>query len=58
MNKESKDPGLQQIIRKSKRGTHTNIAEAIVDTTKSSEKKVEDMIDDLEKSYSCDNEKW
>lgn len=48
-NKETKDPGLQDIIRKSKRGTHPNIAEATIDTTKPSEKKVEDMIDDLEK---------
>lgn len=56
VNKETKDPGLQDIIRKSKRGTHTNIAEAIIDTTKPSEKKVED-IDDLEKGYSDDDEK-
>ena len=57
VNKENKAPGLQDIIRKSKRGTHTNIAEATIDTTKPSEKKVEDMINDLEKSCSGDDEK-
>ena len=53
VNKESRDPVLQEIVRKSKRGTH---AEAIIDTTKPNEKKVEDMINDLEQSYCDDDE--
>ena len=39
INKEGKDPVLKEFIRKAKRGTRTNVAEAIVDTTKSSETK-------------------
>ena len=52
INREAKDPGLQDIMKKAKRGTHTKIAEAIIDTTKPAEEKVDDMISQFDQYMS------
>ena len=56
INREAKDPALQDIMKKAKRGTHTKIAEAIIDTTKPAKEKVDDMISQFDE-YMSDGER-
>ena len=49
INREAKDPALQDIIKKAKRGTHTK---AIIDTTKSAKENVDDMVSQFDEHMS------
>jgi hypothetical protein len=51
INHEAKDNALKEIVKGSSRGSHTNIAEAIIDTTKTEEEKFADMIHQLENDH-------
>lgn len=48
VNKEAKEGPLKSFVKASGRGTHANVAEAIIDTTKPSGEKVEDMVSQFE----------
>jgi hypothetical protein len=52
INREAKDPALKDIMKKAKRGTHTKIAEAIIDTTKPEKEKVDDMVSQFDEYMS------
>jgi hypothetical protein len=56
IDKNPKESALKELLKRSKRGTHSNFAEAIIDTTKPPEERVDDMLDQLEAADSDDSE--
>lgn len=54
VNKEAKEGALKSFLKASKRGTHANVAEAIIDTTKQAGDRVLDMVDQFDAA--SDNE--
>jgi hypothetical protein len=54
VNKEAKEGSLKSFLKASDRGTHANVAEAVIDTTKSSGEKIVDMISQFKAASETD----
>lgn len=56
VNKQAKEGSLKSFLKASDRGTHTTVAEAIIDTTKAAGERVEDMVDQFDAASDSEDE--